>query len=147
MFGFSQYPYRKYHQCEMYDISKYMWNGWELLQFRRFGAPTHCRVGLCCLFQPNSLKTIPCSRLREMWHRNPVATFASLAHCSGLLRSSSLLMRGFIRSWGRQHWFDCPLENGSGQICLVFHSNRRPFSFLLIDQQSKTSWPVFLQWV
>ena len=61
-----------------------------------------------------------------------MTTYVHLAHCSGLLWSLSSLVRVFLRIECQQHWLGCLMENGSSRIVL------------LIDQQSETSWPVFL---
>ena len=105
--------------------------GWALLKLWRFCTPAHYRVGLCRLFEENSLKTTRCSGLREMWHRNPTTLYVLLAQCSGLLQSLSPLVHRFLRIGCQQHRLGCLLENGSSQNV--------PYSAQIVDR-SPSSW-------
>ena len=100
---------------------------WGLLRFPRFYTPACCRVGRCCSFQPRSSKIT----WREMWRRSPATTYVRLAHCSGLLRSWSPLVRGFLWIGCRQRWFGFLWENGS--------SHNVPYSARIVDR-SHSSW-------
>ena len=108
---------------------------WGLLRFPRFYTPACCRVGRCCSFQPRSSKIT----WREMWRRSPATTYVRLAHCSGLLRSWSPLVRGFHRIDSRQRWLGCLRENGSSWIIPYFARtvDRSPSSWSTNSRKSR----------
>ena len=107
---------------------------WEPLWFRLSCTLARFLIGLYHYCWPNSSRIIRCWGSHEMWHRSPVATCVHVVDYRGILRSSNPLRIGFLRnevsttsiwlSTGESSELDCP------QFC----SDRRPLSFLFIDQ-------------
>ena len=82
-------------------------------------------------FRPSTSKTTRHSGSHEMRCRYPATAYVRLAHCSGLLRSSSPLGRRFLRIGSWQHWLGCLRQNGLSQIV--------PYPAQIIDR-SLSSW-------